>query len=147
MHAAPAPFVVFLSFKFFVFSSQQSVPLKHVVLVCRCCRTSLGAASTPPSSLSRTTSGRSSAPTSAARSTSSRWLFWICSTLGPTHRVDRVPGFFSSRPNRDSPTPSSAGDFVPHRVGRVLSFFSSRPNRCSPTPSPAGGCASPPLFG
>ncbi len=47
-------------------------PFKTCCFVCRCCRTSLGAASTPPSSSSRTTSGRSSAPTSAARSTSSR---------------------------------------------------------------------------
>jgi hypothetical protein len=29
------------------------------------------------------------------------------------HRVDRVLGFFSSRPNWDSPTPSHAGESVP----------------------------------
>jgi hypothetical protein len=31
-----------------------------------------------------------------------------------THRVDRLSGFFSNRPNRDpSPTPSPAGECVP----------------------------------
>jgi hypothetical protein len=29
------------------------------------------------------------------------------------HRVDRVLGFFSSRPNWDSPTPLPAGEFPP----------------------------------
>jgi hypothetical protein len=32
-----------------------------------------------------------------------------------------------------------------HRVDRVLGFFSSRPNWDSPTPSPADKCAPPPL--
>jgi hypothetical protein len=32
-----------------------------------------------------------------------------------------------------------------HRVDRVLGSFSSRPNWDSPTPSPAGKCAPPPL--
>ncbi len=32
---------------------------------------------------------------------------------GDTHRIDRVLGFFSSRPNWDSPTPSPAGECVP----------------------------------
>ncbi len=35
--------------------------------------------------------------------------------LGSTHTVDRVLGFFSSRPNWDSPTP--AGECVPPLVG------------------------------
>jgi hypothetical protein len=30
------------------------------------------------------------------------------------HRVDRVLGFFSSRPNWDPPTPSPADECVPH---------------------------------
>jgi hypothetical protein len=32
---------------------------------------------------------------------------------GTAHRVDRVLGFFSSRPNWDPPTPSPAGECVP----------------------------------
>ncbi len=32
---------------------------------------------------------------------------------GSYHRVDRLLGFFSSRPNRDPPTPSPTGDCVP----------------------------------
>ncbi len=35
---------------------------------------------------------------------------------------------------------------VEHRVDRVLGFFSSRPNWKPPTPSPAGECAPPPRF-
>jgi hypothetical protein len=36
----------------------------------------------------------------------------------PLHRVDRVPSFFSSRPNWDFPTPSPAGEHVPPLVRR-----------------------------
>ncbi len=32
---------------------------------------------------------------------------------GTNHRVDRVLGLFSCRPNRDSPTPSPRGEYVP----------------------------------
>jgi hypothetical protein len=36
---------------------------------------------------------------------------------GYTHRVDRVLGFFSSRPNWDSPTSSPAGEYAPPPFG------------------------------
>ena len=43
----------------------------------------------------------------------------ILKIASKAHRVDRVLGFFSSRPNWDSPTPSPAGECVPLTLGSV----------------------------
>ncbi len=43
-------------------------------------------------------------------------IFYYCTNRSIAfyiHRVDRVLGFFSSRPNWDSPTPSPAGECAP----------------------------------
>jgi hypothetical protein len=49
--------------------------------------------------------------------TQPQWLSFFslyCSMCdSKRHRVDRVLGFFSSRPNCDSPSPSNAGECVP----------------------------------
>jgi hypothetical protein len=53
--------------------------------------------------------------------TQPKWLspFSLCCSLCDSkgHRVDRVLGFFSNRPNCDSPTPSHAGECVPPLFG------------------------------
>jgi hypothetical protein len=54
----------------------------------------------------------------------------------------RGPSFFSSLP----PPPPAISEATTHRVDRVLGFFSSRPNGDPPTPSTAGECVPLPLI-
>ncbi len=65
-------------------------------------------------------------------------FFFIYKFQFESHRVDRVMGFFSCCPNRDSPTPSPAGECVPPplvRGGGGFTLACGRGGWCVPIPT------------